>query len=608
MTFDPREIEKFPVQPGVYLMKSLKGAVLYVGKAKNIRKRLKTYFGGGDDRPTVPYLTAQVDNIDTIIVSSEKEALLLENTLIKKHQPKYNILLKDDKSYASLTINISHEWPTIQLVRYNKKDNKTKDSNLYFGPYTSTLAARQTLEIISRLFPLRQCSDRELATRGRPCLMYQMGRCVGPCAGKITKEEYDMHVQKAIRFLRGQDKETVQELYAQMERLSTALEFEKAASALRTIRQIENTLETQRVDTIGGSDSDVLGLYREGDAGVLIQLQFREGKLIGSTPTLFNHLFQTDEELIESFLLQHYKELKTLPREIILPMILEEASTLEQLLSEDRKHKTHLHTPQRGDKRALVEMARENAQADFRKAKDDDALREKTLLSLQETFLLTRYPARIECFDHSHIAGTDAVASMVVYTNGKQDRKEYRKYKIKSAKASDDYGALTEVLGRRFSRAKTENNFPDLLIIDGGKGHLGCALKVLDELNISCVDVIAVAKEEGRHDKGSSAEQVFLPGSPEALLLGTHSPLLFFLQQVRDEAHRVAISFHRHRRSKGTLKSGLDTIPGIGPVKRTALLRHFGSLKRILAASEEQLLQVPGITRKDAHTLTHYRA
>jgi excinuclease ABC subunit C len=594
MSFDPKKIKLFPTLPGVYLMKGDEGEILYVGKAKNIRQRVKQYFAvGRDGRIMVPFLVAKIESIDTIVVTSEKEALLLENNLIKQHKPRYNALLKDDKSYIALKISTQEQWPSVKLVRYR---GTPEPDGLYFGPYTSAQAARQTLDLLNRLFPLRQCSDQELARRVRPCLLYQMKRCVGPCGQKCTEEEYQHHLNRTIKFLRGQDKEVLKDLHEEMKRLSEELEFEKAAHILRTIRYIEKTIESQHVDRPLGHDADAIGIYRHGAEVLLTQLMFRGGRLVGSRHFDFSNILEDDPELLASFLLQHYEEQTEIPAEILVPTVLSDRTSIEDILSGRQKRRVALHLPQRGEKKALLDMAQANAEALFKSQKNEENLREKTLLEMQECLHLSRYPSRIECFDNSNISGSEPVSSLVAFTDGLKDSKRYRKFRLKIGSKPDDYASMQEVLFRRYKRAKEENDLPDLVIVDGGKGHVNVALKVFAELNVTGVDVIGLAKEQGRHDKGMTEEQVFLPDQKEPIMLKKKSPVLFLLQKIRDEAHRVALSFHRKRRNKQTLRSALDNIYGIGPIKRKALLTHFGSLKKIEFASDDELRQVKGIS------------
>lgn len=595
MSYDPLKIKLFPTQPGVYLMKDLHGEVLYVGKANNLRQRVRQYFvPGGDGRLMIPFLVEKVNFIETIVVSSEKEALLLENNLIKQYKPRYNALLKDDKSYIALKISKNDPWPAVKIVRYK---GTPEPDGLYFGPYTSAQAARQTLELLNRLFPLRQCSDKEFARRVRPCLLYQMKRCAGPCGQKCTEEEYQEHLQRTIKFLRGQDKEVLKDLYDEMKRLAENLEFEKADQILRTIRHIEKTIEMQHVDRPLGHDADAIGIYRHGDEVILAQLIFRGGRLVGSRHFDFSNIAEDDPELLSSFLLQHYEGQIEIPAEIYVPVELGDKDSIEEILSARQNHKVALHLPQRGEKKALIEMAQTNAEALFKSQKNEEALREKMLLEMQEKLGLARYPSRIECFDNSHIGGFEPVSSLVAFTDGLKDSKRYRTYRLKIGTKPDDYAAMEEVLYRRYKRAKEENDLPDLLIVDGGKGQLNVALKVFEQLNVTGVDVIGLAKEQGRHDKGSTSEQVFLPDQKEPMMLKKNSSVLFLLQKIRDEAHRFVLAFHRKRRSKQTLRSSLDDIPGIGPAKRKALLVHFGSLKKVELASEEELRKVKGISQ-----------
>jgi len=601
MLFDVELLKKFPSSPGVYIMKDSKDAVLYVGKAKNLRQRVRNYFmAAGDGREMVPFLLAHVSDIETIVVLSEKEALLLENNLIKRHKPKYNVLLKDDKSYIALRINHKNDWPMVQLVRYR---GQPKPGFLYFGPYTSAGSARKTLDLLNRLFPLRQCSDKELSRRTRPCILYGMKRCVAPCVALCTKDEYERHVTRTIQFLKGQDKEVLKELYGEIESYSSRLEFEKAHDLLQTVKQIEKTLEQQNVEKPLGLDSDALGLYREGDNVTLCQMIFRGGKLVGSCDFHFKQILQEDSELVTSFVLQNYEHQAEVPHEILLPLKCENLTELEEIISTERNRKIQIFCPQRGNKVSMLSIANENAKASFNREHDEKAILEHTLTTMQEKLHLVNYPEIIECFDNSNISGDEPVATMVVFTGGCKDARHYRKYKIMTAKKSDDYGAMYEVLSRRYLKAKQKEELPSLIIVDGGKGQLNIALKVLDELNIINVDVIALAKEQGRHDKGATAEQIFLPNIKDPILLKRNSPILFLLQKIRDEAHRTAISFQRKRRSQKVMKSTLDDIKGVGPVKKNALLKHFGSVKAIKEASLEMLLTVKGISLKNAKTI-----
>jgi excinuclease ABC subunit C len=603
MSFDRASIDTFPAQPGVYLMKGRDGTVLYVGKANNLRQRVRQYFfGGSDTREMIPFLVAKVESIDTIVVFSEKEAFLLENNLIKKHKPRYNALLKDDKSYIALKVNNKHSWPMVSLVRYR---GNPKPDGLYFGPYTSAESARTTLDLLHRLFPLRQCSDQELLRRTRPCILYDMKRCIAPCVNKCTKEEYDHLVNRTVKFLRGQDKEVLSDLHKEMTQASESLEFEKAASIYQTIRHIEKTLEGQSVDRPLGIDADALGIYRQGDQVMLVLLNFRDGKLMGSRNFSFEGILEEDSELISSFVLQNYQGHDDIPKEILVPVALEGNEALEEILSQGRG-KVELVVPKRGDKREYIDMAATNAEAAFKKEKDEDELRGKILMEMQEKLHLSRCPMKIECFDNSNLSGSLLVSSLVSFVDGKKNTSGYRRYKIKTASGSDDYGAMKEVLFRRYSKVKSEEELPDLILIDGGKGHLNLARKILEELNIISVDVVGIAKEQGRHDKGSTLEQIFLPDVKDPILLKRHSSILFFIQKIRDEAHRFAITYNKMLRSKLVRTSVLDDIPGIGPIKRKALLMHFGSLKKLKEATEETLKDLSILSEKDRQAILEF--
>lgn len=598
MPFDPKSLALYPDQPGVYLMKNGEGRILYIGKAKNLKARLKQYFAiSGDQREMVPYLTAQVEAIDTIIALTEKDALILENNLIKQHMPKYNVLLKDDKTFVSLVIT-KHKWPMIKIVRYK---GKPKNDGIYFGPYTNALAARQTYDLISRLFPLRQCSDSELACRTRPCLLYDIKRCIAPCVNKCTEEEYENHVESAQRLLKGQDKDVLKELKKQMGLASENLEFEKADELLKMIHQIEHVQEVQHVDNPAAQNCDVLGFYREADAILIALLVFREGKLTGSKHFSFHLIASSDEEILESFLFQYYKNLLSPPKEIFLPFHLHQQKDVAEILQ------IAIFSPKMGKKKDLITMAERNAKALFIREQDARSLKEKMLLDLQETLSLTRFPRRIDCFDTSNIAGTDPVASLVCFVNGEKDKSRTRLFKIKGLEKADDYTAMRQALTRHYTKQKEKNDFSDLLIVDGGKGQLNIAMDVFESLKIASIDVIGLTKEDARHDKGLTQEKIYVPHRKDPFFIDPRSPMLFLLQKIRDEAHKQAIEFHRKRRSKRTLSSEIDTLEGIGPTKRKRLLQTFGSVKGLKTAPKEEIQAVQGITKKDVATILSWQ-
>ena len=596
-----KDLSLYPTKAGVYLMKDATGRVLYIGKAKNLRARLRQYFNDSDERETIPYLLKELEDIDIITVLSEKEALILENNLIKKHTPKYNLLLKDDKTFIHLALT-EHTFPMLKLLRSKKKPKNVK---YLFGPYTSAKAARRSYDLILELFPLRQCSDAELANRKRPCLLYDIKKCAAPCVQKCSEKDYKELVTNTKNLLLGKNQDLLKDLKAKMEKASEDLHFEKAQSYLEMIQYVEHVLLEQHVDLKDTLDRDVVGFFRQADSVVIILLLFREGKLLSSEPYQFHQILSEKEEIVESFLLQHYQK-KPLPKEILLPFPLPKASVIEEILQERLHQKMHLLFPKQGEKKKLLQMAEENAKALFEKEKKNRIDHEKLLLEMQEKLHLTRYPRVIECFDTSNISGNDSVAALVCFENGEKNTNRQRYFTIKGTEKSDDYTAMKEAIYRHFSKQKEENTFPDLLMVDGGKGQLNLALKIFEELNIANVDVIGLAKEESLHTKSLTQEKIFLPFEKEPIILPRYSPILFFLQKMRDEAHRVAIGFHRKRRQKRTITSELDEIKGIGEKKRKALLTHFKSISRIKEASVKELEACSFLNKKDVQTLWNY--
>ncbi len=598
MPFDPNQLTNYPLDSGVYLMKNDKGEVIYVGKANSLQVRLKQYFiPGRDTRKTIPLLISELMTIDTVVVSGEKEALLLENTLIKKYRPKFNILLRDDKNYISLSLNLKDKWPKLTFSRFTSKPN---DGALYFGPYTSSSSARQIFDLMAKLFPLRQCSDEEFKRRVRPCLLYDIKRCLAPCVLKCDESTYKTYVDGAIAFLQGNNKKVLQELEEKMHIASAELEFEKAASLLRTIRQIEHVTESANLSSQAESKNiDVLGFYCKGHQVLITRLLFRHGSFIGSEPFLFQNIIEENTEVLTSFILQQYGEKGSIPQEILLPFPIAEEKLLFSILKDIHGIFPKLFHPKKGEKLELLALAQKNAETSFIQKTTFLESSKELLLKLQETLSLSRYPKRIECFDTSNLSGSHLVAAVVCFIDGVLNTQKTRLYHIKGIDKPDDYAALHQVLTRSLLRNKEEESFPDLLIIDGGKGQLNIALTVLKELDIINVDVISLVKDKARHDKGITLERVYTPYEEGPISFPFHSPLLFLLQNIRDKAHEKAISFHRKTRAKEITKSAIDSIPGIGPIKKKNLLRQFGSLQNILAQSEESLQQVPGLTKKD---------
>jgi excinuclease ABC subunit C len=595
MLFDKTKLSAYPKECGVYLMKDSTEKILYIGKANNIKARLKQYFEKTDTRASVSFLLRKIASIETIVTSSEKDALLLENTLIKKHQPPYNVLLKDDKTFVSLMINHKNPWPMLKLVRHK---GASKKDGLYFGPYTNTLAAKETMDLLAKLFPLRQCSDQELASRKRPCLLYSIKRCCAPCVGKCSKEEYSSLVDHTIQFLKGQDETILKDLVNKRDQASENLEFEKASRLQKTLEQLQTVIKQGKSlvqSSIG--NCDVIGLYRQGYHILIAILNFQEGLLIGSDHFDFQKIGEEDNELMTSFLLQYYLEKKERPEEIFLGITPSDQSLLLELLKPIK-----IIFPEKGDKKHLVELAEKNAKLLFHQEQHDATFKENLLQEMQETLQLTTYPMKIECIDTSNLSGTTPVASVVTFINGEKHPALYRTYHIKLG-AGDDYHAMQETLVRRYTKAKDANALPDLIIVDGGKGQLNIALKVLKELDIVSCNVIGLAKEDSRHDKGLTQELIFTSLQKEPIILSRHSPVLFLLQQIRDEAHRKAITLHRKKRANILLTSEIDNLQGIGPVKKKQILKHFGSIKKLKEASYEELTEVKGLTQANLSTL-----
>ncbi|MGE0822003.1 MAG: excinuclease ABC subunit UvrC [Candidatus Binatia bacterium] len=592
-----------PPSPGVYLFKDKAGAVIYVGKAKNLRVRVRQYARGDDTRVQIRFLLTQLASVETIITNSEKDALLLENTLIKQHWPRYNIRLKDDKSYWHVKVTTQDQWPRLFLTRHI-----VKDGSKYLGPFHVSIAVQETLEIIRKTFPLRTCSDTVFRNRTRPCLEYQIGRCLGPCSLPVDPEEYRRQLKSALLLLEGKNSELVEQLTSRMQTAANSLQFEDAAKLRDQISAITQTGERQYVATPLGNDQDIFGLYREG-GDIDVQVLFvRGGTLVGNQGYSFEDYEFPDEEILAELLSQFYQGDRFIPDEVILPVTLDDALIREEILSERKGKKVVLLCPQRGAKVRILEMARENAQQSYAEKRQTTEQKEKTLEYLRRALQLRNSPKRIECFDISNIQGNLAVGSMVVFDEGESDKNRYRRFRIKTVDGADDFAMMYEILTRRYRRALEEHDLPDLLMVDGGKGQLSVAVTVFRELNIANVDIIGLAKMRTERDPFAeqvthSAERVFLPGRKNPIVLTPNSTALFLLQRIRDEAHRFAITYHRQLRAQERLSSPLDTIPGIGPARRKRLLQHFGSLKRICIATVEELQQVPGITRATAEAI-----
>ena len=602
-----RKLDGITADPGVYLLKDRNGKVLYVGKAKSLRSRVRAYFReGGDGRFQVRFLMKRVRDFDTLVARSEKEALILENNLIKQYKPRYNIRLKDDKSYLSAKIT-DHAWPRITVTR-----RIVKDGGKYFGPFGSADGLRETIDVIRKVFPLRTCSDAVFKNRSRPCIEYQIKRCLGPCCLPVERAEYERHLHSAQMLLEGKNLELLKEMRERMRAHADVLEFEEAARMRDRVRAIEKTVERQTVLHHWGGDQDVFGLYRQGGFIEAIVLLVRHGKLTSTQGWSFQDLEFSDQDILADLLTQYYSGARFLPDEVIVPVEIEDAEVRAELLSERRGRKVEFIVPQRGDKLHLLQMAVENARQSFAARRDNENTREQMLDDLRAKLHLRNAPKRIECYDISNLQGSMVVGSQATFDEGEPQKALYRRYRIRTVEGQDDFASLYEVLSRRLRRAVAENEFPDLWVIDGGKGQLNVALEVLKEFDlIDQIDVISLAKQHVLNNPRErsvvkSEERVFLPHRKDPLALAKNSTALFLLVRIRDEAHRFAITYNRELRRRARLRSVLDDIEGIGPVRRRALLRHFGSLKRIRAASVEQLALVKGVNRELAEVIRRH--
>jgi excinuclease ABC subunit C len=602
-----QKLDQLPTNPGVYLFKDEKGKILYVGKAENIRNRVNSYFQKttGKDVKTLAMLE-RVADIDTFVTDTEKEAFILEDNLIKTYHPRYNVKLRDDKNYPCLRLTLEDEYPTLCIVRRIKKDG-----SLYFGPYPSATSLRETLRLIRRLFPIRTCMDTKFTHRLRPCINYEMDRCSGPCCEKVDPMEYRKVVQQVRMFLVGKNRDLVENLKQRMEEESEALHFEAAAKVRDQIRHIEQVIEKQKIVSQDFLDQDVIGFYRQDHKIIVHPLFVRAGRLMGGKGFVLPSTGLFDEEVLSSFLNQYYREGKLIPEEVLIPRAIPQQTLLEERLTELKGKRVRILAPVRGDKKRLLEMARQNAEKFLLAEAELEEDREKLLQTLREKLHLRRTPRRIEAFDISNFQGGYAVGSMVSFEEGEPDKDAYRRYKIKTVEGADDYGMMYEVLLRRYRKAVEEESLPDLVLLDGGRGQLNVAQEVFKELQIKEVDLISLAKERTvERDRFSSfaksEEKVFHPQYKEPFILGRRSALLHLLDRIRDEAHRFAITYHKKVRAKETIKSELGEIQGIGRVRQKELIKFFGGVQRIKEATADELTAAPGMNRRTAQIVYDY--
>jgi excinuclease ABC subunit C len=585
-------------EPGVYLMKDAAGKIIYIGKARNLRKRLASYFkNSGQFNVKAGILATKISNFETIITRTEKEALILESNLIKRYKPRYNVVLKDDKRYPSLRIDLKDKYPNFSVVRKIGQDNA-----LYFGPFASAYAVRETLRTINKTFKLRKCKARDFKNRSRPCLHCQMNGCLAPCCLDVDPDVYGEQVNEAIMFLKGRTPDLIRKIKQEMENCAREQKFERAARLRDKIFSLERTIEKQIAVTTDFKDRDVFAIAGSAECSVATVLSVRGGFLTGTRHYSFTETLSTDEEMMATVIRQYYERHPSVPDELLVSLYPEDAELTAEWLGSFKKKTVKILQPKRGEKAQLVAVAIHNAENELKSLIASRSAEMDLLLRLQNKLKMERLPERIECFDNSNISGTQAVAAMVVFEKARAKTSFYRKYRIKTVTEHDDYAYMEEVLKRRFNKGEASKPYPNLLMVDGGKGQLNIALAVTRELNLpEQFDIIGIAKRD--ETKGETRDKIFKPGRANPLNFGKDADLLLFLQRIRDEAHRFAISFHRQRRKKTSLQSALDTIPGVGKKRKAALLQHFKSVKNIRAADSEEISALPGFNRSVAESI-----
>jgi excinuclease ABC subunit C len=605
-------LKRLPDRPGVYLMKDARGDVVYVGKAQSLRNRVRSYWQkqasgrGYGDVHRIREVIDRVADVEVTEVDSVSEALLLEANLIKRYKPRFNVRLKDDKSYPYIKVTLADDFPRIERTR-----RLVNDGSRYFGPYASASSVDESMNLVRRLFPFRTCTldirEGEQALQ-RPCLLYHIKRCQGPCIEAISKADYRADIEQVELFLDGRQETLVRALRKEMAGASERQEYERAASLRDKVRAIERTMESQKMAAFARTELDLVGMARSDNQAAIQLFAIRDGKAVGRDVYLLEALREaTDEEVLASFLEQYYATASSVPREVDVPFVLSEAAVLETFLSERRGTNVRLHVPQRGEKRELMGLARRNAGETLaREQARWLADQGKTLAALEqlaEALGLPGPPTRIECYDISNFQGAESVGSMVVFEEGKPRTGEYRRFRIRTVEGPNDFASHQEVLRRRFRTTKAGEEgseeerrwaMPDLVIVDGGKGQVSAAKAVLDELGLHDVPLAGLAKER---------EELFLPGRSDPILLPPTSSALYLVQRLRDEAHRFAITYHRNLRDKRTVRSAFDDLPGVGPKRKRELLKVFGSIKRVREAPVEQIAAVPGIGRSLAERI-----
>ncbi len=608
------KLKRLPDSPGVYLFKNGAGDIIYVGKAVSLKNRVRSYFQSTRNHsPKVTSLVSQIADLEYILTDTEVEALILECNLIKKHRPRYNVRLVDDKTYPYVKVTFDEKFPRLFMTR-----KVIRDGARYYGPYTDAGALRETLSILKKTFPIRSCKQKSVDRQNRPCLNHHIGRCLAPCSGEVDPQIYTEMINNVCMFLEGRQEDLVKHLTIRMEEAAQDLRFEEAANLRDQIRSIEKVVEKQKIVSAELTDQDVVASAREGEIACVSVFFIRGGKLLGREHFILDETAEMDEsELLTAFVKQYYIQVEYIPKEILLSSSLNEEDVITKWLERKRGSKVRLKVPQRGEKVKLLEMAEKNAAeelAQHRAQEEQARLKlQSALLGLKEYLELAALPRRIECYDISNIQGTESVGSMVVFVDGKPRNDLYRRFKIKTVEGPNDFASMQEIIKRRFSRALKEieaieqgkmdrinakfAELPSLVIIDGGKGQLNAAREVMYELGFKPIPTFGLAKEH---------EYLFGEGNPEPVILPRNSESLYLVQRIRDEAHRFAITYHRNLRGKRSLKSILDDIPGIGVKRRKALMEHFRSIAAIRKAAVEELAEVPGFNRIVAETVYEY--
>jgi excinuclease ABC subunit C len=600
-------VVQLPAAPGVYLFKNSGGTILYVGKAKSLRNRVRSYFQHlPSPQEKLQALVSQIATVDHIVTTSEKEALILEGTLIKRHRPRYNVILKDDKNYPYLRLSLEEEFPRLSLVRKVKKD-----ASLYFGPFASAPALRETMKVIHQHFLLRKCQSRQFQFRQRPCLNYQMGQCPAPCCRLIDREKYRAVVREVELFLKGRNRELLRLLEERMTGAAEELNFEKAARIRDRLASLKETLEKQKAVMLDFTDRDVIGLHRENSSITIAVLFMRSGYMTGSAHFTLHNLDVSDEEVVSSFVNQFYREGRLIPDELLVPCALEDQTLIEESLGDRKGGRVEIITPRKGEKARLVAMAAINAESAYKTSVHQAEDAHATAGNLQRALHLQSRPDVIECYDISHLGGRQTVGSMVQFNLGEPVKTHYRRFKIKSESEADDCASIFEVLSRRFAPGDKLLPPPDLIIVDGGKGQLNAALTVARNAGITNKDIIALAKGRAQRHKAaregySLPEQIFIPNRKNPVILRRGSAGLLLLQRIRDEAHRFAITYQKTLRGRTIFHSPLEDIPGVGKTTCKKLIMHFGSMDELRQASPDEIARLPFLKKKVAEAIYQF--